>query len=207
MRVNAGRVVTAFAVAAVFGSVLIPGIATADPLSDQQANAQQLESAIAANARKLDAIDEELNATQIKLDNANAAIADADKKVATTEAKQKHLRLLLVRRATISYRNSFELNTIASFDAPTALQFAIREHYTNIAQQRDRRDEDELKTTRAAASQARADAAAKRDALQSTRADLVEGERKQSALLAQVQGNVAQLVEQAAAARAQAELA
>jgi cell wall-associated NlpC family hydrolase len=214
MRAKAGRFVTALVVATVFASVLIPQIAAADQLSDQQANAQQLESAIEANARKTDAIDEELNATQVELDNANAAISTADAKVAATETRQKHLRSLLVQRATITYRNSFEMNTIAGFDAPTALQFATREQYTNIAQQLDRkiasalaRVDDELKTTRAEASQARADAAAKRDALQSTRAELADGDRKQRALLAQAQGNIAQLVEQAAAARAQAELA
>src|SRR5947209_7273863 len=123
------RLVIVTAVFAAFGTTMVPIMAAADTLADDQTSAQQLEGRIEANARKLDALNEELNQAQIELDAANAAIRDSDAKVAATEAKRKHLRAVVARRAASTYRHSFELDGIAGLGARTVLDFATRERY------------------------------------------------------------------------------
>jgi cell wall-associated NlpC family hydrolase len=180
------------AVLVTLGTTLVPVVAGADTVSDEQATAQQLENSIESNARKLDALDEELNQAQIDFDTANIAVNHADAMVATTEARRKHLRARVAKRAASTYQHSFDLAGIAGLGARTALDFATREHYAAVAQQLDRklatalaRADEELMIRREQASKARAAAAARRDAVQTARTDLLEGDRYQRALLAQ----------------------
>jgi len=74
-------VITALIVATL-GVVAAPGVSIADPISDKQAEAAQLEAQINSNAEKLSALNEQMNSTQNELDKANADIAAADALVA-----------------------------------------------------------------------------------------------------------------------------
>src|SRR3954453_15047396 len=77
--------------------------AHAAEIDDKRAQAAALEAQIADNGRKLDALNEQINAARIALDSANQAIADADAGVAVAEAKTKEIRAAVATRAAQLY--------------------------------------------------------------------------------------------------------
>ena len=91
---------------ATFAGIVAPQVAIADPISDKQAQASQLDAEINANATKLAALNEQINSAQNQLADANATIATADALVAAAQAKTKELRSEVAKRAAAVYAQS-----------------------------------------------------------------------------------------------------
>jgi cell wall-associated NlpC family hydrolase len=202
-----GRALRLFLIALVLstvGSLLGPVVsAPAAPLDDKQAEAAQLEQQITENGRRIDALNEQINSAQIALDAANDAITLADTQVAAATAKTKDLRNQLAQRAANVYMQSGSSGGIADLDAKSATDLNSRQKYTSLAAQREKllvtqlgRAKEDLAARKADAETARAAADTQKQQIESTKAELSDGDAKQRALLSQVKGEIATLVAQ-----------
>ena len=204
------------------GALLAPTVATADPISDKQAEAAQLESQINTNAEKLSGLNEQINSAQIELDKANESIAAADTMVAAAQEKTKELRSEVARRAAAVYTQSGSTDGIEELDSQNAQELSTRQKYSSLAAQRDKqivnqlaRAKEQLAIRKADAEQARQTAQDQQDAIQAQKDKLDEGQAELVKLQSKVTGELAGLVQkaederkarEAAAARAQYDL-
>jgi cell wall-associated NlpC family hydrolase len=183
--------------------------AHAAEVDDKRAEAAALESQIADNGRKLDALNEQLNTAQLALDTANQAIVDADAGVAAAQAKAVGIRAAVAERAAQLYMSGGATqNGVSTLDTNKARDLTTREQYTDIAGQRDKQLQNELVRAREALAQKKVDAESARAAAQTqktqiegVRADVQAGDQKQRELLGKVNADIADLVAQAEAAR------
>jgi cell wall-associated NlpC family hydrolase len=206
-------------VIATLGVMAAPGVSTADPIADKQAEAQQLEAQINSNAEKLSALNEQMNSTQNELDKANADIAAADALVAQAKAKTKELREEVARRAATVYTQSGSTSGVEELDAQNAQDLTSKQKYSSLAAQRDHeivaqlaKAKEQVVLRKADAEDARQVAQDKQDELQAQKSKLDAGQAELQKLQSKVTGELAALVQKAeeerraretAAARAQ----
>jgi cell wall-associated NlpC family hydrolase len=197
---------------ATLGVVAAPGVSIADPIGDKQAEAQQLESQINANAEKLSGLNEQIHSTQMELDQANAEIQTADALVAAAKAKTKELRAEVALRAAAVYTQSGSTSGVEELDAQNAQDLSSKQKYSSLAAQRDNeivtqlaKAKEQVQLRKADAEEARQAAQDKQDELQSQQSKLQEGQAALEQLQSKVKGELAELVAQAEAARKAAE--
>jgi cell wall-associated NlpC family hydrolase len=223
MNRRAFRLVPLALVIATMGALLAPAVATADPISDKQAEAAQLEAQINTNAEKLSTLNEQINSAQNQLAEANAAIAAADAMVAAAQAKTKELRSEVARRAAAVYTQSGSTGGVEELDSQNAQDLSTRQKYSSLAAQRDKqivnelaRAKEQLAVRKADAEQARQTAQDQSDAIQAQKDKLDAGQADLVKLQSKVTGELTALVQkaeeerqarEAAAARAQYALA
>jgi cell wall-associated NlpC family hydrolase len=223
MNRRAFRLVPLALVIVTMGALLAPTVASADPISDKQAEAAQLELQISTNAEKLSGLNEQINSAQNALAEANAAIATADSLVAAAQAKTKELRSEVARRAAAVYTQSGSSGGVAELDSQNAQELSTRQKYSSLAAQRDKqivsqlaRAKEQLAVRKTEAEQARQAAQTQTDAIQAQKDKLDAGQADLVKLQSKVTGELAGLVKQAeedrqareaAAARAQYALA
>ena len=219
MNRRAIRLVIVALFVATLGAIAAPGVAIADPISDKQAEAQQLEAQISSNAEKLSTLNEQMHSTQIELDQANADIQAADAMVAAAKAKTKELRAEVARRAATVYTQSGTTSGVEELDAQNAQDLSTKQKYSSLAAQRDNeivtalaKAKEQVQARKADAEQAREVAQNKQDELQSQKDKLDAGQAALNQLNQKVTGELYTLVQQAeqerqareaAAARAQ----
>src|SRR5215211_2593832 len=80
------------------------GRAHGDPIDDKRAEAKALQNEIDANGAQLDALSEQYNGAQYRLEQAQAAAADAQQKLDATTVEVARLRDLVNQRAAALYR-------------------------------------------------------------------------------------------------------
>jgi len=223
MNRRAIRLVPLALVIVTVGALLAPTVATADPISDKQAEAAQLESQINTNAEKLSGLNEQINSAQNQLARANEAIATADALVAAAQAKTKELRSEVARRAASVYTQSGSTSGVEELDSQNAQELSTRQKYSSVAAQRDKqivnqlaRAKEQVAVRKADAEQARQTAQDQSDAIQVQKDKLDAGQADLVKLQSTVTGELAGLVQkaeeerharEAAAARAQYDLA
>jgi peptidoglycan DL-endopeptidase CwlO len=204
MNRRALRLVPLVLVIGIMAAVVTPGVVVADPISDKQAEAAQLEAQINANADKLAALDEQINSARNALADANAKIVTADAMVAAGEAKTKELRAELARRAVTVYVQSGSSSGIEQLDVKNAEDLSTRQKYSSLAAQRDdqivaqlQKAKEQLVVLKSDAEQARAAAQQQADVIQSQVDKLNAGTAELQHLESQVKGELATLVQQA----------
>ena len=223
MNRRAIRLVPIALVVMTVGALLAPAVATADPISDKQAEAAQLESQINTNAEKLSALNEQINSAQNQLADANAAIKTADDLVNAAKEKTKELRSEVARRAAAVYTQSGSTGGVEELDSSNAQELSTRQKYSSLAAQRDAqivnqlaRAKEQLASRKADAEAARQTAQDQSDAIQAQKDKLDAGQADLVKLQSKVTGELAGLVKQAeeerqareaAAAKAQYDLA
>lgn len=202
-------------VALTFGAALValcafPTVASAQ-IDERRKQAEELETQISANAEQLEALREQSKGLQLKVDDANATIAEAELRIAEARQETKRLVRLIRKRAAAIYRNSSEGTGVNVFDLDIRT-LTSREAYTSAASDRDRLLIDQLDTarkalaaSRKAAEDARKVAEDERARLAAQTADINAAQEERARLLDQVKGELEELVAQAAAARAAAE--
>jgi cell wall-associated NlpC family hydrolase len=200
-------VITALVVAT-FGVIAAPGVSVADPISDKQAEAQQLEAQINSNAEKLSALNEQMNSTQNELDKANADIATAEALVDAARLKTKELRDEVARRAATVYTQSGSTGGVEDLDAQNAQDLSSKQKYSSLAAQRDHeivaalaKAKEQVALRKADAEDSRQVAQGKQDELQSQKEKLDAGQAQLNQLSAKVNGELKTLVDQAEAER------
>jgi cell wall-associated NlpC family hydrolase len=183
-------------------------------LDADKATAANLAVQIQVNGEKLGQLDELANQAQLELDQAKAASVDAQHRIDDAASNAEKLRVLLVRRAVMSYELGGVRAPVAGIDTTSVTDFQIQTRYTAVANERDqtlvaqyKRAEQRLAVAKRQYDQHVQEAAAQRDALAKNRADAAALYGVQTQLLAQVQGRIATLVHQDQAAQAASDAA
>jgi cell wall-associated NlpC family hydrolase len=204
MNRRAFRLLPLVVLIATVATVVTPGVVVADPISDKQAQAAQLDAQISANQQKLGALDEQMNSARNDLADANAKIATADALVAAAKAKTNELRAEVARRAAEVYTQSGSTSGVEALDAQSAEDLTTRETYSSLAAERDSqivsdltKAKEQLAAVKADADHARQTAQAKSDALDAQLSKYHADEAALEKLQASVKGDIATLVQQA----------
>jgi peptidoglycan DL-endopeptidase CwlO len=196
---------TAFVVAA--------GPVAADPISDAQAQAQTLQTQIAANNVQLDALGQQYDAAQLRLQQAQQAVATDLARLAADQAQLNLLRAKVRARAVTDYQSAVDGESLNALDLSDAQQLLVGQKYAAaqasadnalIGQLNGARQATQAEETAAQKAQAAADSDVQ--ALAGTRTSLAAANAQQQATLSQVQGQLVLLVAQAAQAAANARL-
>jgi cell wall-associated NlpC family hydrolase len=155
-------------------SGLLGSVVAAQPAGDLQAEAAQLNAQIEANGAKISALGEQVNGAQLKLGAA--------------QAQMNQLQARLLGRAAIIYQTKGQGGT-ADFSISNVLDLLVRSKYSSVIAGNDRRLIDQLK-------QAKQDFAEQRDALTKAKSDADAASAQQQRFLAQVTGQLAELIKQ-----------
>jgi peptidoglycan DL-endopeptidase CwlO len=208
MNRRALRLIPLAIVIGILATIVTPGVVVADPISDKQAEAAQLDAQISANAQQLAALDEQINSARNDLADANSKIAAADAMVAAAQAKTKELRAEVARRAAAVYAQSGSSSGVEQLDAQNAQDLSTRQKYSSLAAQRDSqivsqltKAKEQLAQVKADAEKARQTAQDKNDALEAQQAKYQSDEAALEKLQSSVKGELATLVQQAEQAR------
>jgi peptidoglycan DL-endopeptidase CwlO len=189
------------------------GPAHGDPIDDKRAEARALQDAIEANGTQIGALSEQYNGAQYRLEEAQAAIADAQLRLEATRIEVERLKVLLNERAGALYRGVGQQGLVG-FDVSDATEVISRSKYNDVAAEHDQKLVDELhraegalRDQQAQAEQAQADAREEQSEIKKARARVEAANARQEQLLSQVKGEIAQLVAEEQARREAAELA
>ncbi|MEX2254388.1 MAG: NlpC/P60 family protein [Acidimicrobiia bacterium] len=193
----------------IVATLVASGVAVAAPIDDLRARATTLAAELEENGAKVAALGEQLNAAQLKVDEASARIADAETRTRAARAETTRLDALVRVRAVSIYQRGGQ--SLPEFDLSNASEANVRQKYAAIATGRDRELLDELDQARAdlAAEKAEAkdirdSAQQERDVLASAKAEADAAATAQEELLGQVNGEIGELVRQEQARRATA---
>jgi cell wall-associated NlpC family hydrolase len=184
----------------------------AAPIDDKRAEAAALQDQIDANGRQISALAEQFNGAQLRLDEARQRIAEAQAKIDAAKAEVARIKALLRKRAASVYRRALAGESLDGFDISDTKHLVSRKHYAEAQAARDATLLDQLDQAQRdlAGEQADADAARSRAetdqaAIDAAKADLEAANAEQAAILAQVNGELEQLVQEEARRRAEEE--
>lgn len=199
----------------------MPSSAAADPIADRRAEAERLGREIDEQGRRISVLAEQVNNARLEADEIEAAAAVVEAEVARTEQQVADARGRLRIQAVNAYVRGGSLPAVQMLMKGTSDDLAIRRSYveTVVGQERAalgelHRAQDERKVKQASLNQARSEAQQALAAVEAARRDAAAAAAAQRQTLAQVQGEVAALVEadrrrreEEAARRAREELA
>jgi peptidoglycan DL-endopeptidase CwlO len=178
------------------------GRAHGDPIDDKRAQAKELQDQIDANGVKIDALSEQYNGAEYRLEQARAAIADAQQKLDATRAEVARLKALVDDRGAALYRGIGQGGPI-NLDVSSAAAAITSSKYSSVAAEQDtalldrlHHAEATLRDQQAQAEQAQADAQGEENQITKAKADVDAANTQQEQLLSQVNGEIAQLVAQ-----------
>ncbi|MCY7290153.1 MAG: NlpC/P60 family protein, partial [Cryobacterium sp.] len=186
-------------------SVAFVPVSAADgaPVDDKRAQAAQLQAAIDENGRKIDSTSEEANGARYRLDQATAAAADAQARIAVAAAEADRLRGVLRERAVSVYKGSGSSSPLDAINVRNARQYAARSKYASAAANRQndlvdrlRDAKDELSARKSEYEATIAQAEAEQQRIEAARSEIEAANAKQAQLLSQVTGEIATLVQQ-----------
>ncbi len=202
-----GVVVIAVALVGVLPAVVAQG----SPLTDKQAQARALEAQISASGSKMVALSERLNGASIRLNKAQAGIADSERRTAEAQAATDKIKGLLNARAAEIYKGAGTSNPFQAVDVENVTQLAARSKYAAAAADKDDSLLNQLVQAReilaiqkAQLESQKAAAQAERDAADSAKRQLASATAQKNQLLGQVKGQLASLVAAEATRRANA---
>jgi cell wall-associated NlpC family hydrolase len=206
MRRVTNRFTAALAIAAAT-AVVTAGFAGAAPIDQKKQQAAALEADINANAEKVAALNEQIKDAQAKLDQANQTIADSQTRIDAARAENDRLEGLVRQRAASVYRSASSGGESNLFDVDVT-ELSARERYASAASDRDSSLMDRLAAAKADLEIVKKDAQSAKQAAETEKAQLdaitaefAASQAERERLLAQVNGEIKALVDQAAAAR------
>ena len=183
--------------------------AGATPIDDKRAEAAALQDQIDVNGEKIGALGEQFNGAQLRLDEANQRIADAQAGIDAAKLEVARIKMLIRERAASVYRRALAGRSLDGFDISDAGHLVSRKHYAEAQAARDGalldqldQAQQDLARQRAGAEQARTEAETDQSAIDVARADLEAANAKQAAILQQVNGELEVLVQEEANRRA-----
>jgi cell wall-associated NlpC family hydrolase len=195
------RVTAAVTVVALVGTGAPASAAPADDLDAKRAQAAAIELAIAENGHRISVLDEDFNEARAASEAAAAGIATAEQRLADARDRRDRATERLRSRAAAIYIRSSSGAPLHLLDASSVREMAVRAHYTSVAAAEDQRLVDtiaaasaDLTAERDHLDQVRRDARATQERLGAARAEIEAAQHAQEALLAQVEGDIAELV-------------
>lgn len=202
-------------------SPLLAARAGAGPVEAKQQEAARIQAQIDAQGERISILDEQYNRARLQVDEADAALARSDEDRAAANTRFRAAQARLGQHAVDAYVHGGSSTLLEQLARSRGPDLPVRQHYLRITAANEQRAIDDLRAAREdltkvrernKAAQVAARAAA--SALKSDRAGIERAVSVQRNTLAQVNGEVAQLMaaEQArqaaeAARRAQAALA
>ena len=172
--------------------------AGADPISDKQAQAKQLQDDIEQTNEQLSALGEKYNGAQLRLEQTEADLAAVVAQITATQARVDATLALVNERSASVYRRTLRGQSLDSLDYSDASKLLARKHYATIQARQDdallqQLDEQKarLAEQQAAAEKARAAADAERQQIANMKTELESTSAKQHQLLDQVTGEIA----------------
>jgi cell wall-associated NlpC family hydrolase len=198
----------------VAGALAVPApTAGADPISDKEAQAKQLQDEIEATNEQLSALGERYNGAQLRLEQTEAELTEIEAKIAATQAEVDRTLGLVHERSASVYRRALTGKSLEDLDYSDSKDLVLRKHYASVQARRDDQllqqlddAKDTLADQRAVAERARETAEQERREIEQMKTELEAKSDEQRRLLDQVQGELEQLVA-AEMARRQAEAA
>lgn len=215
------RCFAALVAALSLAACLVPSSAAADPIVDKRAEAERLGREIDEQGRRISVLAEQVNNARLEAGEIEAAAALVETELARTEQQVADARSRLRIQAVNAYVRGGSLPAVQMLMKGTTDDLAIRRSYveTIVGQERAalgelHRAQDERKVKQASLNQARSEARQALAAVEAARRDAAAAATAQQQTLAQVQGELAALVEadrrrreEEAARRAREELA
>jgi cell wall-associated NlpC family hydrolase len=207
------RALTLFAVTVVVALAgTFPTAASADQISDKQAQANAIAAKVDELDHTIEQLAEQANGAQVELDALNQQVADAQAKVAAAQAQQQQHTTELRSYAVDAYVNgSNDSSSLATedFTAGGERQGYLSAASGNRQQLIDqlRATEEDVKVQIAQLNDAQAKAEAKTNDLNNRKSQAAAAVTEQKRLLDQAKGELATLVQEAQARKAAAEAA
>lgn len=187
------------------------GPAPAAPIDDLKAQAAELEGKISDLSHQLSDLYEMSKETQAHIDAAKQEVAETQAGILLAQAKVDATRQLVKERAAAVYRAAGSTG-VGQFDTDIRKQ-ASRTRYAQATEQRDSQmlaqlatAKEDLAARQEQADRERAELQRQQDTLKAQQADFEQQDAALKNLKAGVTGEIARLVEEAAAARRAAEL-
>jgi peptidoglycan DL-endopeptidase CwlO len=206
--VSLALVSLAFVSLAIVGAAGAGQRAGAAPIDDKRAQAAAIQDQIEANGEKISALAEEYNGAQLRLQQAEQAIADAQAKIEATQQEVDRVEGLVHERGASVYRRAVSGRSLEGLDLNDAQHLVTRRKYAAAQASKDQSLLRQLDTAKESlaeqktnAEQARTDAQAERDQLDQSRRDLEAANAQQTQILQQVQGELQQLIQEEQARR------
>lgn len=206
-----GRLRLALALALIVGALAPVGgsrSAEAAPIDDKRAEARRLEAAIEENGERISRLAEDYNEARVRIDEATAGIVDAERRLDTAKRESDALRARVRARAAVLYKQAGSGAPLADLDAGSVQEAGARAKYSAAAAERNASlvadltvAREMLEGRRAELDRIRAEATAEEERLARARREVEAAQAEQQQLLAQVEGEIAELVEQEAARR------
>ncbi len=211
-RLNLRAKVSGVVIVAVVAAGVLPAVvAQGSPLSDKQAQARALEASIQANGSKMVALSEKLNGARIRLEKAQAGIADSERRTQEAQAATDNIHRQLNARAAEIYKGAGSSNPLDAVNVKNVTELGARSKYASAAADKDDSLLDKLVQAREILAAQKAQLEVQRNAAQSekdaadrAKSELASVTSQKKALLSQVQGEMATLVRQERARQAAA---
>jgi cell wall-associated NlpC family hydrolase len=179
------------------------GASPRDELAQKQRLAGELEAKLSATNERISVLDEQYNQAQLAIEAASDGIADTQRRFDAATSRSEALKVQLRARAAALYVGSGNGSPADVLDLDDVGELSSRSKYGAAAADEDEGliddltvAKEQLDAARAEFERARADGESRQASLSSTRADIDRAQRDQQALLADVQGDVADLVAQ-----------
>ena len=171
-------------------------------IEGKQAEASQLEQQIQDNGDKISALGEMYNGAVLEYQNAQAAVAEAKRRLASAEAQQSRLSSLVAARGAALYLGAQNPTAFMPDSNIKSLnELGARTMYGAVATGNDQqlianltRAQQDLQLQRKQLDKQVKAAADKRDFISSTRRQVEEANSREQELLGQVKGEIATLI-------------
>jgi len=191
-------------------TVVGAGRVGADEIADKQAQAEQISAKLADLDSQMELLGEEYNQARLQLDQVQIDIDDAARRVDAANRELAQRQAELDRYAVAAYMNGGSGSVTEALLTGQGDEVGRQVEYLRVASANRRKIIDEVRVARESADaeldrlgQAKAQAEALRQDLDQKRSDTEKASGRQQALLADVNGELLQLVQDAQARAAQ----
>ena len=181
----------------------------ADEIADKQAQAEQISAKLSDLDTTMESLGEEYNQARVQLDQVQVDIDAAAKRVDAANRELAARQVELDNYAVAAYMSGGSTDMVEVFLTGQGDEVGRQVEYLKVASENRRKIIDEVRTARAAADAeldqlhaSKAQAEALRDELDQKKADTEKASNQQQALLASVNGELLQLVQDAQARQA-----
>ena len=206
------RVTVVFATAAVAATAAFPALSGASPIDDKRRQAAELQRQIDANDHEIVTLSERLNGATYRRTQAEAGIAEAQRRTDAAIAQRKKIRDILGRRAAQIYKGAGSSTPLSQMDVSNINELSARSKYASAAADHDnvliaklQKAQEELDARKADLERQRAAAKAEGDAAEAAKSKIEAANQQKRALRSQVSGEIANLLAQEQQARAAAQ--
>ena len=193
---------------------VLPQAASADQISDKQAQANAIASKVEELGHTVERFAEQANGAQIELDQLTQQVAEAQTRVETAKVEQEQHLGELRTYAIDAYVHGADDSSAALSASTNLTDMGQRQGYLSAASGQRQQLIDQLRATEedvqiqiAQLNEAQAQAEAKKKDLDARKAEAANAESQQKQLLSQAQGELATLVKAAQAKKAADEAA